>query len=411
MPPELSQPLCLEQQVPQEGARIATAYHPYFSGFYNHLYVSLLDNIRSRNFQTNNQDFQEKPYPIAHATEHSDGSSFYAALEKDGFQRPDAIVAPAWFAPPLEESLFHLVEMADAFTQSQLEGVDESTITDRFIAVLPYAELREDDNSPLYLRKDYTAYPESAREAVTARIFANSLASNGVTDAIFIDPHSEKGMRHFKDINTLCLTAAPLFVDHLIENNYIDESTELVALDIGAAQKCFHMAKIIYQRTGISVQVTILNKARSGHGEVDKQEIIYGDPKGKKVIIFDESVASGGSIVTTSKTLVKAGSKEIIPCITHPILCGKYSRNIQQGTRTGIMPVFLTTNTLPQSRRVDYMSIGLEVLPIDKMLAFFARQVAITSIEAVKSDPSFSDYILTPIPKTQLIEDLNLKVS
>ncbi len=293
----------------------------------------------------------------------------------------------------------------------------EETFTNRFLAVFPYAELRQDDNSPLYLRS-YCPDGYTARESVTAETFAATIKAAGVTESIFLDPHSEKALRHFAGMETLCLTAAPLFADWLLKkpedgealinkNNY--KTTAFVPLDLGAAQKNMHLAKIIKERTGWDIRVVALGKKRSGHSEVGEQDILCGNLEGiENVFLFDDSGASFGSILKTAKSLKVS---RVIPCISHGVLCGKYLENIMSAVNLGVVPKFAITNSLPQADRVGSLPISeslIDVLPVENMMAFFAREVALRSIKEVKEDPRFWEYVLTPKSKLQVGLELGI---
>lgn len=393
-------PLKFEKQIPRENQRISVAYHQYFSGYYNRMYDELIEAIR---FGVAGDKF-----PLGYSKFHTDGSEFYAAIDKCDNCKSDCVVAPVWFAPPLAKSLLSIFEMASAFTKSKRVEYGEETLTNRFLAVYPYAELRQDDNSPLYLRS-YCRDGYTAREANTAQTLAETTRASGVTEQIFLDPHSEKAMRFLREDKTLCLTAAPLFAKWLLEKNLVSEKTAIVALDLGAAQKCQHLANILRRLTGWKIEVVILGKKRSGHSEVGEQDFILGSLKDKTTaILFDDCVASAGSILKTAKSL-QSLKVQVIPCITHGILCGKYVENITDAIAIGTIPVFAITNSLPQAQRASYLPISsLEVLPVQDMLAFFAREVALRSINEVKNDPRFKDYVLTPNSKLQVGLELGI---
>jgi phosphoribosylpyrophosphate synthetase len=390
-----------------ENKRISTAYHPYFSRFYHDMYSHLMGMI---SFNEKIPHLGGKRLPIGYEATHTDGSDFYAALEGETNWKSDCVIAPCWFAPPLALSDWAIRDMADTFTQSKKTEYDEEVLTHRFQIVMPYAELRQDQNSSSYLRT-YWAGPLQAREAITADMFTGAIAAAGTTEAILLEPHSEIAMRHFTKhkINTLCLTAAPLFADWIVHNNLVNEKSIVVALDIGAAQKCMHLAEILGKRTGKKIEVVVLGKKRSGHSEVGQQDLLIGSFVEKdNAIIFDDLVASGGSILKTAKSLTEQGIKSVTPIITHGVLCGKYVENITEAQKMGIIKKFAVSNSLPQANDAEFLAIGLEVLEVEEMLAFFSRQTAITSIDTVKNDPRFKDYVMTPKPKMQVGLELNL---
>lgn len=394
--------LNLEQQHTPEGSRISVAYHPGFARYYHEFYSQLLKHLY---FDGPTETLDGKHFPIGLAKKQVDNADFYAILDQNKSTYPDCVIAPAWFAPPMDKALFHIAEMANAFTHSQ--SSTEPAFTQRFLALFPYAELRQDKNSPLAMR---TYWNEKAREAITAQILANTLKANGVTEAIILEPHSAEAMDYFNaaGIETLCLTTAPIFADWLITKNYVDANTNVVGLDEGSAQKCLHLQIILRRKTNLPIGLSVLRKHRSGHSEVDQETLIFGNPKGKKAIIFDDLGASFESIFKTGQALIQNECPLIIPCLAHAVFAGKYLENITDAANKGIIPRVAVTDSLPQSDFANFLPVPIDVLPVEQMLAFFAREVAIRSIEEVKNDPHFQDFILTPRPKKEVVASLCL---
>lgn len=392
--------LRLEQQHAPEGSRISVAYHPGFSRYYHESYGQLLKHIY---FDGPAESLDGKHFPIGYAKHHIDDAHFYAILDRSHSPHSDCVIAPVWFAPPMDKSLLHILLMANATTQS---GSDtEPPFTNRFLALFPYAELRQDCSSPPEMR---TYWPEVAYEAIIAQVLAQSLKANGVTEAIFLEPHSYQAVNYFDsvEIETLCLTAAPVFADWLIANHHVDANTDVVGLDEGSAQKCLHLQTILRRRTNLPIGLSVLRKHRSGHSEVDQETLIVGNPKGKKAIIFDDIGASFESIFVTTDGLIQYHCPLVVPCLTHAVFAGKYLENITKAANKGTIPRVAVTNSLPQSDSANFLPVPIDVLPVEQILAFFARQVAISSIAEVKADPRYQDFILTPRPKDQVIAEL-----
>lgn len=394
--------LSLEEQAAPEGQRISVAYHPYFSRYHHDLHRSLVDLIATN-------DTAEAPpgrrYPIGYRKSFPDSSPLYAVLERRKNFHSDSIIAPAWIAPPIPDAVWSVVEMSNAFTQSRTG--EEDVLSDRFILLLPYAELRQDKNTS---RDQRTYWEEEAREAISAQLIANILGSNGVSEAIILQPHSAEALAYFdRWMDTLSLSASPLFAQWLVQKNYVDNHTVVLGLDEGGAQEAQHTAGILTKLTGYDVGVAVLRKDRPEAGSVRSSDLIVGDPGGKRVIVRDDLVSSASSLLTTAGALHKFGCREVINCITHGVLSGDYLRNIAAAQKLGIIRDFAITNSLPQAEDAPFMPLRLEVLNIDEMLAFFARQVAISSIQEVKTDPQWQDYILTPRPKGEVIEELKLR--
>ncbi len=398
--PERSRNLSLEHQHPPEGQRISVAYHPYFSKYHHDFYRRIVNLAAT---DENNQTIPGRRLPIGHTDRFSDNSPLYAALERDSNFRSDCVIAPMWLAPPFPEAMWSIFEVGNAFTQSRHSN--EQTLTDRLIAVLPYAELREDVNSPKRMRK---YWQQEAREAVTAQIAAYTMASVGYSEVIFTHPHSKEAVDFFEEnMETLCLSTAPIAADWLIKYGWVDGNTDIVALDIGAAQACHNLVNILNYRTNLNIGLTVLKKDRPEAGKVTSQDIVLGNPQGKRTIVYDDVGASFQSMLTTGKGLHSYGSPETIVVLSHGVLSGEYMKNLAAIGDVGTIKALIYTNSLPQAaEKQHFLPISVEVIEIEEMLAFFAREVAFKSMQAVKEDPQLQDYILAPRNKHEVLEEL-----
>ena len=90
-----------------EGNRISIAYHPFFSSYHHDFYRNIINLLQPNDSA---DELEGRRFPIGLRNYHTDGSDFYAALERDGRYKSDCVIAPAWFAPPFADSLFHLIE-------------------------------------------------------------------------------------------------------------------------------------------------------------------------------------------------------------------------------------------------------------------------------------------------------------
>ncbi|MFQ5475002.1 MAG: ribose-phosphate diphosphokinase [Candidatus Nanoarchaeia archaeon] len=82
---------------------------------------------------------------------------------------------------------------------------------------------------------------------------------------------------------------------------------------------------------------------------------IDADVKGRKVIIFDDMITTGGTILAVSRELKKRGAKEINVLATHGIFTGDSIKRLE---RSAIKNIYVT-NSLPQtSRNIKLINIA-----------------------------------------------------
>jgi ribose-phosphate pyrophosphokinase len=58
---------------------------------------------------------------------------------------------------------------------------------------------------------------------------------------------------------------------------------------------------------------------------------IIGDVSGRKCILFDDIVDSGGTLVNAAQALIEHGATEVSAYITHGVLSGKAVERVQNG--------------------------------------------------------------------------------
>ena len=71
----------------------------------------------------------------------------------------------------------------------------------------------------------------------------------------------------------------------------------------------------------LGVGMVLMDKTRDKPNSIGEMTLI-GDVKGKKVIIVDDMVDTGGTLCTSAEVLLEKGATEVYACITHGILSG-----------------------------------------------------------------------------------------
>jgi ribose-phosphate pyrophosphokinase len=71
----------------------------------------------------------------------------------------------------------------------------------------------------------------------------------------------------------------------------------------------------------LNADLAIVDKRRSGPGESEVMNII-GDVSGRRCILFDDIVDSGGTLCNAAAALIENGATEVSAYITHGVLSG-----------------------------------------------------------------------------------------
>jgi ribose-phosphate pyrophosphokinase len=145
---------------------------------------------------------------------------------------------------------------------------------------------------------------------ITAKLMANLITEAGADRVLTMDLHSAQ-IQGFFDIPFDHLFASPVFVEHV--KSTFARDVVVVAPDIGSVK----MARAYATR--LNAPLALIDKRRTGPDAVDVMNVI-GNVDGKNVVIFDDIISTGGTLVKAADALKKRGALEIMACITHAVL-------------------------------------------------------------------------------------------
>ena len=210
----------------------------------------------------------------------------------------------------------------------------------RVTAVIPYFGYARQD------RKDQPRVP------ITAKLMANLITTAGAERVLTMDLHSAQ-IQGFFDVPFDHLFASPVFVEHV--KSTFPSDVVVVAPDIGSVK----MARAYATRLG--VPLALIDKRRPRHDEIQVMSVI-GDVKGKNVVIFDDIISTGGTLVQAARALKERGALEIMACITH----GVFADSVYEKLDHSEISKLAVTNTVHhepeeirgRSDKVEILSVG-----------------------------------------------------
>jgi ribose-phosphate pyrophosphokinase len=237
--------------------------------------------------------------------------------------------------PPVSDNLLELMMMLDIARSAAAREVH---------AVIPYYS---------YARSDKKDAP---RISITARLVADLLKTAGATHVLTMTLHSPQ-VHGFFGMPTDPLTSRPLFVKYFRERDLNPNETIVVAPDLGRAKATARFA------AELGLNVASADKQRISDSEVIIRGLAGHQVKGfRHAMIYDDEIATGGSVVELAKMLIANGVQQITVICTHGLFTG---RAIE---RLGAIPQIceiVTTDTVPLAaqKRLPNMTI-LPVAPV-----------------------------------------------
>ena len=243
--------------------------------------------------------------------------------------------------PPVSDHLMELFIMLDIARSAGAREVH---------AIIPYFS---------YARSDKKDAP---RISIAARLIADLLQTAGATHMMTMTLHSPQ-VHGFFSIPTDPLTARHLFAKYLLERaerikqRFNPNKTVVVAPDYGRAGSAGRLAGLLGLPT-ISAE-----KVRISDTEVRVSKLILKQLKGfRKAIIYDDEIATGGTVITLSKMLVKGGIEEILVVCTH----GLFINNaLDRFIKIPQIKEIITTDSIPRPDAKDRPNLTiLSVAPV-----------------------------------------------
>jgi ribose-phosphate pyrophosphokinase len=192
---------------------------------------------------------------------------------------------------PVNHHLMEMLIMMDAFRRASAK---------RITAVIPYFG---------YARQDRKSAP---RVPITAKLVADLITTAGADRVLTLDLHAGQ-IQGFFNIPVDHLYAKPVLLEYLRAKQF----TRLVVVspDAGGTERARAFAK------KLNASLAIIDKRRDAPNSAELMNII-GDVKGSDVLLLDDMIDTGGTIVQGAHALKERGALKIYGACTHAVLSG-----------------------------------------------------------------------------------------
>jgi ribose-phosphate pyrophosphokinase len=234
--------------------------------------------------------------------------------------------------PPTSENIMELLLILDALKRASAR---------RTTAVIPYYG---------YARQEKKLKP---REPISAKLMADLISVAGANRVLTVDLHVQS-IQGFFDVPVDHLPAGPVLAEDLTARSFGGADTVVVSPDVGGVGG----AKALADR--LSAALAIIAKRRPEANRVEAVEVI-GEMDGKRVVLVDDIIDTGGSIVQAAEMVAARGAREIYAYATHPVFSGDAVDRLEASP---IKEVVVTdTIPVPASKRRDKIRV-LSIAPV-----------------------------------------------
>jgi len=240
---------------------------------------------------------------------------------------------------PANDNFMELLVLIDAVRRASAR---------RITAVLPYYGYARQD------RKDQPRVP------ITAKLVANLITGAGADRVLTMDLHASQ-IQGFFDIPVDHLYAINTLCDYFLSKKMKD--VVVVSPDVGGIKMARAYAK------KLAAGLAIVDKRRDSPEKTEVMHIL-GEVEGKKAILVDDIIATGGSMIEAVEELKKRGVTEVYAAVSHGVLSGNALERIQNCKALNKVVI---TNSIPLAEPVKNSKI--HVLSVAPLLAEAIKRI------------------------------------
>ena len=215
--------------------------------------------------------------------------------------------------PPVDSNLFQALSLISKAKEYSSE----------VLVVVPYLG---------YARQDREFLPG---EIISMKVLARLFQGAGASKIIIVDIHSKIGLKHFK-IKSENITAIPDLVRYFKKMDL--KNPLVISPDQGGKQRAKEFADE-YKSDFIALKKQRDRKT----GKVQIKNDNLEEVSGRDLILVDDMISTGGSIVKATEFLKKQKCKRVFVACTHALLINDAEKKIRKAGVTKI----ISANTIP----------------------------------------------------------------
>ena len=284
------------------------------------------------------------PLGVATVGKFSDGES---AINIGEVVRGSDVFVVQSTCAPVNDNLIELLIIIDALKRAS---------AGRITAVMPYFG---------YARQDRKA---RARDPISAKLVANLITVAGADRVLTMDLHTPQ-LQGFFDIPVDHLLGVPVVASYFRDKFERFDDFVAVSPDVGSVTRTRKFAE------RLDIPIAIIDKRRP-KANVSEIMNVVGDVLKKRVILIDDLIDTGGTIVNAANALMDMGAVEVYACCTHGVLSGSACERIENSSIKEML--MLNTIPLPKDK------------PVNKIKSLSVAAIFAEAIERIYGDISIS---------------------
>lgn len=184
---------------------------------------------------------------------------------------------------------------------------------------------------------------KKSREPITAKLMASLIEDAGADRVLTLDIHAEAIEGFFDRAILEDLHASKAVIDYYAKR-FPTENLCIVAPDTGGADMARHYSNVL------RAALAVVDKARDySRASVVESMRLVGDVRGKRILMPDDLIATGGTLINACRLLKDNGAAEITLAASLPFLNGDAAVKLDRAHAEGLFQALIGTDAVPRS--------------------------------------------------------------
>ncbi|MBO5052470.1 MAG: ribose-phosphate pyrophosphokinase [Clostridia bacterium] len=195
-------------------------------------------------------------------------------------------------------------------------------------------------------------HKRSSRESLDCAVALQELVNMGVSNIITFDAHDPRvqnaiPLSGFDNVRSSYQMIKALLREYP-DVDFDPEKIMIVSPDEGGMAKCMYYSSMLGIQLGMFYKRRNYSIIVNGKNPIEAHEYLGRDLKGKDVIIVDDMISSGDSIIDVALQLKEKGANRIFVFATFGLFCNGLER-MDEAYEKGLFTRIFTTNLVYQT--------------------------------------------------------------
>ena len=237
-------------------------------------------------------------------------------------------------------------------------------------------------------------HKRSGRESLDCALMLQELTAMGVENIITFDAHDPRVHNSIPLKGFESVSCTYQFIKYLllgVDDLHIDsEHMMVISPDEGGMGRAVYFANVLGLDMGMFYKRRDYTKIVNGRNPIVAHEFLGTNVEGKDVIIIDDMISSGESMIDVASELKKRGASRVFCATTFGLFTNGFDK-FDEAYEKGIIDKILTTNLVYQPDELLSKPLYINV-DMSKYMALL--------IDTLNHDSSISD-LLNPVDRIQ----------